>query len=121
MAKIEFIEATGLRWAVRRKRYDDSLSRPSQAICSCFTATAFSTHATGTANLWPEQVEAIVANCVTKSADCVVKEIFKAVTEHAAVWIRSTIKRWSRSKSRPVRANASEANARIAKVRAAGF
>jgi sigma-B regulation protein RsbU (phosphoserine phosphatase) len=32
----------------------------------------------------PEQVEAIVANCVTKSADCVVKEIFKAVTEHAA-------------------------------------
>ncbi len=32
----------------------------------------------------PERVEAIVAGCVTKSADCVVNEIFKAVTEHAA-------------------------------------
>jgi sigma-B regulation protein RsbU (phosphoserine phosphatase) len=31
-----------------------------------------------------ERVEAIVAGCVEKSADCVVKEIFKAVTEHAA-------------------------------------
>jgi serine phosphatase RsbU (regulator of sigma subunit) len=31
-----------------------------------------------------ERVEAIVAGCVTKSADCVVNEIFKAVTEHAA-------------------------------------
>jgi serine phosphatase RsbU (regulator of sigma subunit) len=29
-------------------------------------------------------VEAIVAGCATKSADCVVNEIFKAVTEHAA-------------------------------------
>jgi serine phosphatase RsbU (regulator of sigma subunit) len=29
-------------------------------------------------------VEAIVAGCVTKSADCVVNEIFKAVSEHAA-------------------------------------
>jgi sigma-B regulation protein RsbU (phosphoserine phosphatase) len=32
----------------------------------------------------PERVEAIVAGCATKSADCVVNEIFKAVTEHAA-------------------------------------
>jgi sigma-B regulation protein RsbU (phosphoserine phosphatase) len=31
-----------------------------------------------------ERVEAIIAGCVTKSADCVVDEIFKAVTEHAA-------------------------------------
>jgi sigma-B regulation protein RsbU (phosphoserine phosphatase) len=31
-----------------------------------------------------ERVEAIVAGCATKSADCVVNEIFKAVTEHAA-------------------------------------
>src|SRR5580692_6519330 len=31
-----------------------------------------------------ERVEAIVAGCSTKSADCVVNEIFKAVTEHAA-------------------------------------
>ena len=31
-----------------------------------------------------ERVEAIVAKCADKSADCVVKEIFKAVTEHAA-------------------------------------
>ena len=31
-----------------------------------------------------ERVEAIVAGCVDKSADCVVNEIFKAVTEHAA-------------------------------------
>jgi sigma-B regulation protein RsbU (phosphoserine phosphatase) len=31
-----------------------------------------------------ERVESIVAGCSDKSADCVVKEIFKAVTEHAA-------------------------------------
>jgi sigma-B regulation protein RsbU (phosphoserine phosphatase) len=31
-----------------------------------------------------ERVEAIVAGCASKSADCVVNEIFKAVTEHAA-------------------------------------
>ena len=31
-----------------------------------------------------ERVEAIVAGCVAKSADCVVNEIFKAVTEHAS-------------------------------------
>ena len=31
-----------------------------------------------------ERVESIVAGCADKSADCVVKEIFKAVTEHAA-------------------------------------
>ena len=31
-----------------------------------------------------ERVEAIVAGCVEQSADCVVREIFKAVTEHAA-------------------------------------
>jgi phosphoserine phosphatase RsbU/P len=31
-----------------------------------------------------ERVEAIVAGCSMKSADCVVNEIFKAVTEHAA-------------------------------------
>jgi serine phosphatase RsbU (regulator of sigma subunit) len=29
-------------------------------------------------------VQAIVAGCATKSAGCVVNEIFKAVTEHAA-------------------------------------
>src|SRR6266404_900025 len=31
----------------------------------------------------PERVAAIVAGCATKAADCVVNEIFKAVTEHA--------------------------------------
>jgi len=31
-----------------------------------------------------ERVEAIIADCAEKSADCVVREIFKAVTEHAA-------------------------------------
>jgi sigma-B regulation protein RsbU (phosphoserine phosphatase) len=31
-----------------------------------------------------ERVEAIVSNCVDKSADCVVNNIFAAVTEHAA-------------------------------------
>ena len=31
-----------------------------------------------------ERVEAIIAGCATKSADCVVNEIFKAVTDHAA-------------------------------------
>jgi phosphoserine phosphatase RsbU/P len=31
-----------------------------------------------------ERVEAIVSACASKSADCVVTEIFKAVTEHAA-------------------------------------
>src|SRR6266581_9420251 len=32
----------------------------------------------------PERVAAIVAGCATKSADCVVNNIFKAVAEHAA-------------------------------------
>ena len=32
----------------------------------------------------PDRVEAIVASCATKPAECVVNEIFKAVTEHAA-------------------------------------
>ncbi|MGB0118929.1 MAG: SpoIIE family protein phosphatase, partial [Terriglobales bacterium] len=31
-----------------------------------------------------ERVEAIVAGCATKSADCVVNEIFKAVADFAA-------------------------------------
>jgi sigma-B regulation protein RsbU (phosphoserine phosphatase) len=31
-----------------------------------------------------ERVEAIIAGCSAKSADCVVNEIFKAVTDHAA-------------------------------------
>src|SRR5437899_11336770 len=31
----------------------------------------------------PERVATIVAGCATKAADCVVNEIFKAVTEHA--------------------------------------
>ena len=31
-----------------------------------------------------ERVEAIVAGCADKSADCVVKEIFQAVSQHAA-------------------------------------
>jgi sigma-B regulation protein RsbU (phosphoserine phosphatase) len=31
-----------------------------------------------------ERVEAIVSGCATKSADCVVNEIFKAVTDYAA-------------------------------------
>ena len=31
-----------------------------------------------------ERVESIIAGCTDKSADCVVREIFKAVTEHAA-------------------------------------
>ena len=31
-----------------------------------------------------KRVEEIVAACTTKSADCVVNELFKAVTEHAA-------------------------------------
>ena len=31
-----------------------------------------------------ERVEAIIASCADKSADCVVKEIFKAASEHAA-------------------------------------
>jgi len=32
----------------------------------------------------PERVEAIVAGCTAKSAECVVNEIFKAVEEYAA-------------------------------------
>ncbi len=31
-----------------------------------------------------ERVEAIVASCATRSADCVVNELFRAVTEHAS-------------------------------------
>jgi serine phosphatase RsbU (regulator of sigma subunit) len=84
-ARSKFIDATGLPLGLFDEAdYDEFSFKAKPAICSCSTATAFSTRATGTVirlgrNAWKQS-----SPCVTKSADCVVNEIFKAVTEHAA-------------------------------------
>ena len=61
-----------------------SPSKPNRETCSSFSVTAFSTPATrpeicSDAPGW----KTIVAGCAEISADCVVKSLFKAVTEHA--------------------------------------
>ena len=84
--KIEPIEVTGLPLGLFDEADYDELqfkARPGDMFVffsdGILDARNRDGHSFGSA-----RVEEIVANCVAKSADCVVKEIFKAVTEHAA-------------------------------------
>jgi len=84
--KIEPIEVTGLPLGLFDEADYDELqfkARPGDMFVffsdGILDARNRDGHSFGSA-----RVEEIVANCAAKSADCVVKEIFKAVTEHAA-------------------------------------
>ena len=84
--KIEFIEATGLPLGLFDEADYDEISFKAKAgdlfvFISDGILDARNRHGQ---SFGPERVEAIVAGCSNKSADCVVNEIFKAVTEHAA-------------------------------------
>jgi sigma-B regulation protein RsbU (phosphoserine phosphatase) len=84
--KIEFIEATGLPLGLFDEADYDEFSFKAQpgdlfVFYSDGILDARNRHGQ---SFGQERVEAIVAGCDTKSADCVVSEIFKAVTEHAA-------------------------------------
>src|ERR1700677_155815 len=75
--KIEFIDVTGLPLGLFDEADYDELSfkaKPGDLLVFYSDGHSFG----------QERVEAIVAGCATKSADCVVNEIFKAVTDHAA-------------------------------------
>src|SRR6266436_4671792 len=83
--KIEVIKATGLRRGLFDEADYDELSfkaKPGDLFVfysdGILDARNLHGHSFG-----PERVAAIVAGCATKAADCVVNEIFKAVTEHA--------------------------------------
>jgi len=84
--KIESIEVTGLPLGLFDEAdYDEVSFKAKPGDLFVFFSDGIpdarnrSGHSFGT-----ERIEAIVASCSTKSADCVVNEIFKAVTEHAA-------------------------------------
>src|SRR5216684_3896759 len=84
--KIEFIEATGLPLGLFDEADYDEFSfkaKPGDLFVFYSDGILDARNRYGQ-SFGPERVEAIVAGCVTKSADCVVNEIFKAVTEHAA-------------------------------------
>jgi sigma-B regulation protein RsbU (phosphoserine phosphatase) len=83
--KIESIDATGLPLGLFDEAEYDELSfkaKPGDLFVfysdGILDARNRHGHSFGQA-----RVEAIVAGCATKSAECVVNEIFKAVTEHA--------------------------------------
>ena len=84
--KIELIEATGLPLGLfDAADYDEFSFKAKPGDMFVFYSDgildARNRHGHSFAQ---ERVEAIVSACATKSADCVVNEIFKAVTEHAA-------------------------------------
>jgi sigma-B regulation protein RsbU (phosphoserine phosphatase) len=84
--KIELIEVTGLPLGLFDEADYDEVSFKAKAgdlfvFISDGILDARNRHGH---SFGQERVEAIVAGCATKSADCVVNEIFKAVTEHAA-------------------------------------
>src|SRR5713101_3828862 len=84
--KIEFIEATGLPLGLFDEADYDELNfkaRPGDLFVFYSDGILDARNRYGH-SFGPERVAAIVAGCATKSADCVVNEIFKAVTEHAA-------------------------------------
>jgi phosphoserine phosphatase RsbU/P len=84
--KIEFIEATGLPLGLFDEADYDEFSfkaKPGDMFVFYSDGIPDARNRHGQ-SFGQERVEAIVAGCVTKSADCVVNEIFKAVTEHAA-------------------------------------
>ena len=84
--KIEIVEVTGLPLGLFDEVEFDEVSfkaKPGDMFVFFSDGILDARNRHGQA-FGPERVEAIVAGCVTKSADCVVNEIFKAVTEHAA-------------------------------------
>jgi len=84
--KVEFIEATGLPLGLFDETdYDefDFKAKPGDLFVFYSDGILDARNRHGQ-SFGPERVQAIVAGCATKSADCVVNEIFKAVTEHAA-------------------------------------
>jgi sigma-B regulation protein RsbU (phosphoserine phosphatase) len=84
--KIEFIDATGLPLGLFDEADYDEFSfkaKPGDLFVFYSDGILDARNRHGQ-SFGPERVEAIVAACAAKSADCVVNEIFKAVTEHAA-------------------------------------
>ncbi len=84
--KIEFIEVTGLPLGLFDEAEFDELSfkaKPGDMFVFFSDGILDARNRHGQ-SFGPERVEAIVAGCTAQSADCVVNEIFKAVTEHAA-------------------------------------
>jgi sigma-B regulation protein RsbU (phosphoserine phosphatase) len=84
--KIEFIEATGLPLGLFDEADYDEFNFKAKAgdLFVFYSDGILDARNRNGQSFGPERVEAIVAACVTKSAGCVVNEIFKAVTEHAA-------------------------------------
>jgi phosphoserine phosphatase RsbU/P len=84
--KIEFIEVTGLPLGLFDEAEFDELSFKAKPgdLFVFFSDGILDARNRHGQSFGPERVEAIVAACTAKSADCVVNEIFKAVTEHAA-------------------------------------
>jgi sigma-B regulation protein RsbU (phosphoserine phosphatase) len=84
--KIEFIEVTGLPLGLFDEAEFDELSFKAKAgdLFVFFSDGILDARNRHGHSFGPERVEEIVAACASKSADCVVNEIFKAVTEHAA-------------------------------------
>jgi phosphoserine phosphatase RsbU/P len=83
--KIEFIDATGLPLGLFDEAEYDELSfkaKPGDLFVFYSDGIPDARNRHGH-SFGQERVEAIVAGCATKSAECVVNEIFKAVTEHA--------------------------------------
>src|ERR1700694_3471526 len=84
--KIEFIEATGLPLGLFDEADYDEFSfkaKPGDLFVFYSDGILDARNRFGH-SFGPERVAAIVTGCATKAADCVVNEIFKAVTEHAA-------------------------------------
>jgi sigma-B regulation protein RsbU (phosphoserine phosphatase) len=84
--KIEFIDATGLPLGLFDEADYDEFSfkaKPGDLFVFYSDGIPDARNRHGH-SFGQERVEAIVANCATKSAGCVVDEIFKAVAEHAA-------------------------------------
>jgi phosphoserine phosphatase RsbU/P len=84
--KIEFIEATGLPLGLFDEADYDEFSfkaKPGDLFVFYSDGILDARNRHGH-SFGQERVEAIVAECATKSAECVVREIFNAVSEHAA-------------------------------------
>jgi len=84
--KIELVEATGLPLGLFDEVDYDEVSfkaKPGDMFVFISDGILDARNRHGH-SFGQERVEAIVAGCASKSADCVVNELFKAVTEHAA-------------------------------------
>jgi sigma-B regulation protein RsbU (phosphoserine phosphatase) len=84
--KIETIEVTGLPLGLFDEADYDEISfkaKPGDMFVFFSDGIPDARNKNGE-SFGSERVEAIIAGCSAKSADCVVNEIFKAVTDHAA-------------------------------------